>query len=380
MMCRIVRNAWSYRGRIALCLCLSSCYDARTDSKPELSLFLLDYFPLYSRFVFAVSTTNATLHAYRIDAGSGALNEVSSALVSGAPPLWVATNPIYRAVYVSRNQTPGGISSYRYDNESGALSFANTQLLGPGNDFSHRVFATPAGDAVYFSRVQGATDFYRSMLDAQGIPTGNVLALATGFAGNSQASAISPRGDLVLSADFGVKGIRRLAIDGSGAMSDLGATNLGGAYTVSPISFTPDGNLALAGTDNSQHIAVLRVESDRSLTLLNLFTPGFNVSHGIIDPRGRFYFAISGGNRIVSYRIFSDGTLSAIAELPISNDLQSACVEAGGRFLYLTAYDDGAVAEQIYAFRVSTAGVVSFVASAPLGDLGRSCAASVDRY
>ncbi len=354
-----------------------ACFDPQSHSLPEASLLFLDYYPLYSRFVFSASTVDTDLFAFRIDAASGTLVSTSS-IDLGMAPIWVASNPAYRAVYVTRNEFQGGIQTYTYD-DNGQLSFADTRLLGAGISNSHRVFVTSDGATIYFNRVQAATDFYRSPVNSSGTPSGHSLALATPFAANSQSAAISPRGDLIVSASWLNSGIRRLTIGSDGNLSDMGDFSLPGNVTIGPAHFTPDGQWLITTADTGAKIFVLRVESGGGLTLVTDLAPGFVVSHGIVEPRGRYYYATSGSNKIVSYRLGGDGSLTPIAELPISEDHQNACFEAGGRFLFMTDFSDTAGEEQLQAFRVEYGGSLSFAGAAAAGNAGRGCAASVDR-
>lgn len=263
-------------------------------------------------FVYAISAKNSpgTITAYKVDSDSGALTFTKDrSYPTGQLPITEVVSPIVHVVKGSNNQ-----SLYVVNNgDNTIINF----LIGPDG----KLFPQQTVNTLGTSPVAAAVD-----------NTGAFLFVADTFAPGFSNSLPGP----------GQIDVFKIGSDGTIPTTPTATVNAG----LNPTGITA---FTRGSTTNvyvvqqgSQSIAVFSTSGDGSLKPLGSVHAGVQPFAIAIDPRGHFVYATDSiQNQILGYVVQADGTLIAMQNSPFRTDLRprGIVVDPRAKFLYTANFN-----------------------------------------
>lgn len=265
-----------------------------------------------------------------------------------------------------------GVEAFRFDQTTGVLTAAGTITTGNAN--THRTRVTADGTALFFNSVQaGNTRIYRSSVTSGTMGT---PALVEGtLPANSQFMNVEPMGRYLYTAQNTIFGINMYRTNGTGTLVSLGNMPING--TEQPIvgAFTSDGQ-AMYTLTFTRVLAYSINQTTGVLTTLSNHVVGGG--HLAILPNERFVYVFDTGAALARvYTVNADRSLTlAFNQSAGGSGYDNACVERGGKFIFLTKNTNPA---GILTYRVLDNGSLSPVFNT--GSLGMNmqyCTTSID--
>ena len=272
------------------------------------------------RFAYVANNQSDNISTFTIDASTGALTEVGTAVATGEEPYSVSVGPSGGYAYVS-NRVDDTISTFSINATSGALTEVGS-AVSSGN--------TPQGITIDPSgRFAFVVENSASALDAFTIDasTGALTALDvnTGSPGPTSlalvASAlpesvtIDPAGRFGYTANSNTDNISVFSIDATARTLALVGSAVAAGDDPRSVAVHPSGRFAYVANRNSDNVSVYTITSRTGV--LSAGTPvaaGDGPVSVAVDPSGRFAYVANGlDNNVSTYTIdASTGALSAV--------------------------------------------------------------------
>jgi 6-phosphogluconolactonase len=310
--------------------------------------------------LYVTNAQSKSIAGFTIDSTSGALTAVTGSPFSEAAtaPLWIAAAG--RKLYFS-SATPTGIASPTIDS-SGKLSTVSATTT----DTVGGLAAVSSGSAVV------ATLVGLQEVQAYTVSNGVVTTFGTGAATGAQPSsvALTPNNSFAFVADTGDDTISAYKFDSAtGNLTANGAPvalSVGGVASVGPYRMTidPAGAYLFVGS-TSGYLFVFSIDASGNLTPAGApvaVAPGDALAGLAVDPGSKYlYVNDRSAGTMYGYDIGSGGALTPISGMPVNSGLrptsgpESIAIDPGGKFLYVTNRNDGAV----NAFTIGSSGAVT---------------------
>ncbi len=295
------------------------------------------------RFVHCANTGSDDVHAFRVDAETGALTFSGQAFTDDAPTsLAIDPRTLFAVVVAEGAHT---VQSFAISGLDGTLSPAAPSVAVTGTP-TH-VAIDPSGRFAYVTArdVALAGDGWLLTFAIEPL-TGALTQIDARPAGSTSCSvAIEPTGEYAYVANRGngTPGTARIAafrLD-----SETGIPAAVGSPVVAPgitdLAFHPDGRTAYAVLRGSDALA--RYAIDRASGDLTAVPPvagtGLEPAALVLDPRRRFAWASYTGNAALGeidvLPVLADGQFGAVQQSVVDGDNPIAmALDASGRFLY----------------------------------------------
>jgi 6-phosphogluconolactonase (cycloisomerase 2 family) len=314
----------------------------------------------------------STVSAYTINASTGALTSIATAVAAGIGPHSVTVDPSGKFAYVA-NWSSNDVSAYTI-NASGALIPVGTVATAT-NPFSVTVdptfkFAYVAnyGDGISPSTVSAYT------IDSTGALTSIATAVAAGIAPSSVT--VDPTGKFAYVVNQGSNNVSAYTINASGALTSIG-TVATGTNPVS-VSVDPSGKFAYVANWGTNDVSQYKIGSDGSLAAMTPATvaAGTTPASVTVDPSGKYaYVANQGSNDVSAYTINASGALTPIIcsgtscrgnNFPAGTNPISVTVDPSGKFAYVANYGDDINPSTVSAYNINaSSGALTAVGGSP---------------
>jgi 6-phosphogluconolactonase (cycloisomerase 2 family) len=264
------------------------------------------------RFLYVANATGSVA-AYTINASSGALSPIGSAIADADLPISVAVDPTGRFLYVA-NTTPPTISEYTIDASTGALSAISGSPISTQAQAGEQTAAIdPTGQFVYIT-VHPSGETSGQLLAYTIDPSSGALTDIPGSPFTTDVSypygaAVDPSGKfLYVSTQTNTGYIDVFAINaGSGALTYSSYASTG-PYPVA-VAVNPLDNYVYTPSLTGNYTNAFSV-ADGVLTQLtdSPFNAGENPFSVAVDPSGKFvYTANNADNDVTAYAIAKTG-------------------------------------------------------------------------
>ncbi len=308
-------------------------------------------------FAYVYSEVNPFgLSLFRVDSESGALTSIGSVSFSPAdrPNSGLAVHPTGRFVYATTaNPSPGYISLYLVDPMTGALTLSPTTYQAANSPRAMTV--DPTGRFLYAANNLGDTV---STL-AVDLVNGSLNRLSPGPILNGPPAteeptsvAVHPSGRYLYTANSLSYDVSFYKVDPeTGTLSDKETIPVPGVGRLAGIAIDPSGTYAFIGTSNGQASQAIsyRIESDGGLTEIGRNSTGAFVSQVAIDPSGRFAFAVCGSGLLRAYSLQPAALPIASGHEFSGSTVNGIAFDPSGRFAYVSSRNGGAI--HAFAFR-----------------------------
>ncbi len=205
---------------------------------------------------------------------------------------------------------------------------------------------------------------------------GTPFELASGTYGSL---SFNPSGDYLYLADGSSNGITGFSVNrASGALT--GVTSIHPCINPVELAFSPDGSLAFTGCSmdnnhgtNSAVLVSFAVGANGQLTQIGTAPASGPPRVVYSDPSGQFLYAINwqSGNTgmlLATYKINQDGTIALLSNMAGRNSLEALLLETGAlpvtsstQYAYVATSGDN----KLTTFNVNADGTLSFLTSAP---------------
>lgn len=351
------------------------------------------------RFAYVANWDDGTVSTYSVQQSGAAAGTLSFAAKTTATPAVVnpigITTDIYGSFVVTANFGTNNVSSFAIQ-ANGTLALADSKPVGAGPGASlgkqgagggaNAIQKDPFGKYVYVID-QVTNELASFSLTPAGQPGAGTLApvgvtrtqttpteltVTTGAAGVAYTSKYA----YALTANGGQ--IAAYSVSPSGALASTGQTYDPGNFPLG-LCIDPTQRYLLAaslqdGTVRSWAISL----SNGSLTPMSNLQLSAGLTSVVIEPSGRFAFALNGVARTISVlRIAPGGVLSLESTVTGvgTGGAISLAIEPAGRFLYVadggTRTTNPPLQVSVSAYRIDpAAGGLTFVASAPTNTSG----------
>jgi 6-phosphogluconolactonase (cycloisomerase 2 family) len=266
---------------------------------------------------FAYATVNLSVYAYGINAGTGALSQISGSPFAidvgsfGAESLSV--DPSGRFLYVA-DTASNTLSAFGIDNASGALTLLGGSPVSSSDPIA--ITVDPTGRFAYVASTSPSNSVSAFAIDPL---SGNLTAigapLAAGSAPNSVA--VDPSGRFVYVANVGIASynISAYRIDPlSGALSEITGSPFDAGSAPFSIAVDPLGEFLYVANQSSQDVTPYSIDQTTgALTAGTSVSTELNPQSITVDASGRYvYVANYGSNSVSGYSInSSSGALSS---------------------------------------------------------------------
>ena len=356
------------------------------------------------KFTFVANSVSNDISVYTIDSSTGALTQVSCGpngttgcngtveptnFVAGTSPGSVTVDPSGKFAYVT-NSGSGDVSAYTIDATTGALTSIGSAVGAGTNPYSVTVDPT---DRFAYVANNGSSDISLYTINASTGALSQVSCGSPGTTGCSGASpptnftsgstprsiAIDPTGKFAYVANYGGT-ISVFTIDAlSGALTKVGADVTVGGYLTS-VTVDPTGSFVYVAEYIVPYVAAYAIDtSTGALTAVSgsPFAAGQNATaypYSVsVDPSGRFAYVTNyGNNSVTAYTIDAmSGALTRINctavtgctgyDFVAGTNPVSIKVDLSGKFAYVANYGSNNVS--VFAID-SVTGVLSSVGTA----------------
>jgi YVTN family beta-propeller protein len=315
------------------------------------------------KFVYVTNSGDNTISAYTLNAGTGALAAVGSA-VTGTAPASISIVPSGRYAYVA-NATDGTVSVYVLDASTGALTAVGAAVTTGTKPVS--VTVDPSGRFVYVAN-SGANTVSAYALDpSTGLLTAVGSAVATGMAPASVS--VDPSGRFVYVANATDGTVSSYGINAAtGALASLGPDIAAGRQPMS-VSVDPWGGYAYVANATDGTVSVFAINPSTGV----LTAVGSAVATGTqpmsisVGPwSGSAYVANATDGTVSAYSdTVSNGTLTGIGSAVAGTLPMSVAIDTSGAFLYVA--NSGSASVSVYSINASTGVLAAVGAAAPAG-------------
>ncbi len=261
---------------------------------------------------------------------------VTNANISNVAVTCLSSGPLVLVANSGVTNGTNAMSVYRANPSTGVLSFLGN--VNAGN--TPWAFAQlPNHNAAYVTNAIGGTIQGFDVNNTTGAVT--LIPLSSPQSNNSYGVAMDRLGRFVWTANYGFHTVQTFAINGSGvlAASPPVSTQNGLPYA---IAAHPTMDFVYTAHQSNSALMAFSVNTTTgALTQVQSLTNAISsVNALVIDPSGRFAYAVSGSGGVCAWGINSTtGVLSSVgcANTASSGSTYSAAVHPGGQFLYTTS-------------------------------------------
>lgn len=295
------------------------------------------------RYVHVVNEGSDDVHAFRVNAETGALTLTGQAFTDDAPTsIAIDARSRFALIVATGART---VQRFGIAPTNGALTLPGPSVLVPGTPV--HVAIEPSGRFAYVVTRDVLAIGDGSILTFSLSSTTDDLTLVDQRAAgaSSCAVAVEPTGEFVYVANAGngtpgSANIATFRINPTSGVPTVVGTPVP-APGIAGLAFHPDGRSVYGVLRSADALA--RYAIDRASGVLSVIPPaagsGFEPSSLAVDPRGRFVWAAYTGNaaagEIDVLPVLADMSLgAAIQEIVDGNDPMMLGVENSGRFLY----------------------------------------------
>ncbi len=279
-------------------------------------------------YAYVANNGSDNITVYAIDTSTGVLTVSGSSIASGTGPVALAIDPTDSYLYVA-NHSSNDVSIFSIDSSTGALTAAATPSVSVGQG-PDSLAIDPGGNYLY---VANYTDGTVSVF-AIDPTTGALTAIAGspfGAGTGARSVAIDPAGTYAYVANESAKSISAYAID----------STTGGLTVVSGSPFTTDSApewLAVnpagsyvytANTTAANDLGVFTITpATGALSATSSATSGSLPVFVTIDPAGTYAYVANGNSSNVSVFAISGSTLTAVpgSPYPVGSEPSSIAV------------------------------------------------------
>jgi YVTN family beta-propeller protein len=260
---------------------------------------------------FGSSGVPGNISAYAIDAGTGALSEITgSPFAAGTLPVAVAVDPSGRFAYVANNLS-GDVSAYAIDAATGALSSVGAAVAAGLRPNS--IAVDPSGRFAYVANFVGdfAGNVSAYTIDAATGALSEVAGSPFAAGLDPQSVTVEPSGRFVYVANRQSADISAYAIDAAtGALLEIAGSPFAGGIQ---LAVDPTGRFAYVATGSNVSAYTLNATTG-ALTGIGAFAAGVSPYRVTVDPSGQFAYAANrGGNDVSAYTInATTGALTSV--------------------------------------------------------------------
>jgi 6-phosphogluconolactonase (cycloisomerase 2 family)/environmental stress-induced protein Ves len=325
------------------------------------------------KFLYVANKTTSDVSAYAINAGTGALTQVTGSpfATGGTGARSLTVDPSGKFLYVA-NDSSGNVSAFTINSGTGALTAVGGSPFASGSGVSSQPLWVTVDPTGRFAYVVNQADLQVQAFSIN-TTTGALTsggALATGLA--PVVAAVDSAGKFVYVSNAGSNNISAYSIDsGTGALTAtstfIGRPAVEGmAFTKgAPLVYTP--KFAYVANFGSNDVSAYTINSGTGvLTAVSgsPFTAGTNPTSVAVDPTGRFAYVANAGGNVSAYTINAGtGALTAVSGSPFTagTSPQSVAVDGTGRFAYVA---NGGGTVSAYTIDSST-GALTAVAGSP---------------
>jgi 6-phosphogluconolactonase (cycloisomerase 2 family) len=337
------------------------------------------------RFAYVTNNVDQNISTFGINGSSGVLTALTTTS-TGSTPDFVALDPLGLTAYVSSNNT-NVLSEFSVDPTSGTLHPVGTAtgFTGPA-----ALVVDPTGRFAYVSEsnsiegFSGTTalpvvttdDSFCKPITGGGINVGIQCGVFDGL-------VIDPTGRFLFAINPDDQYIATFSIDSnSGSLTLISvystvndASNFNTPPGLSPFSgvVDPSGRFLYAIDSTADEVVQYTISPTGSLSptfpgAASVGTPGLNDVVMAIDPSGRFAYVVSATSQLISMFTVDpqSGALASPKNSVTSTGARSRSlsIDPSGKFLYLTSFD----ANMVLTFRINpSSGALTNAASTPAG-------------
>jgi 6-phosphogluconolactonase len=264
--------------------------------------------------------------------GSG----TATADVSNVAVTCLSSGPLVLVANSGVTNGNNALSVYRANPSTGALSFLSN--VNAGNT-PWGIAVLPNQSAAYVANAVGGTVNSFAINNTTGAVT--LIPLSSPGSNNPYGIAMDRLGRFLWTANYGFHTVQTFAINGSGVLAGSPAV---GTQNALPYAIAAHPTMDFVYTAHQSNAALMAFSVNTStgaLTQVQSLTNAItSVNALVIDPTGRFAYAVSGSGGACGWRINSStGILSSIgcANTASSGGTWSVAVHPNGQFLYTTS-------------------------------------------
>jgi 6-phosphogluconolactonase (cycloisomerase 2 family) len=294
--------------------------------------------------VMAGGTYNVTVQTQpsgsncTVQNGSG---PVGSAAITGVAVICTSSGPIALAANYNSNT----LSIFRADAGTGVLASLGTIATGTN---PYAVAITPNGLYAYVTNQQGGTVSSYSIDNATGVVS---LLNSTG-SNNASGIAMDRLGRFIWVANWGYSTLSAFAIGANGVLAAVGSPLVTLSSYPYAITAHPTMDFVYVAHELSNAISVYSVNTNGSLMLQQTLSGAITSPSGIvIDPSGRFAYAVSTNGGISAFRIDAgNGRLASIGSVGTGGSTFSIAVHPNWPYVYVT---NGSSSNNVLVFAIN---------------------------
>jgi 6-phosphogluconolactonase len=293
------------------------------------------------------------LYVYEFNSVTGDLTYKAKAVGVVNPSYLVISNDqryVY-AVNETGRETPGGVTSFEFDNQSGALKFLN-KVKSMGDDPCY-ISIDQKGRLVFVGNYSGGNlSAFRvqangSLSDAVQViqHEGSSVNKSRQEKPHVHATVISPDKKFLLTADLGTDKINVYRIrDHKQILSDHDAYSVAAGSGPRHLTFHPNGKIVYLVHEITGEVSVYQYRKGHltAIQTVSMLAPGFKGDIGAADihvsPDGKYLYASNRGdaNEIVIYSIVKDDKITlAGRQSTLGKGPRNFAIDPSGDFLFV---------------------------------------------
>jgi 6-phosphogluconolactonase len=290
------------------------------------------------------------IRSYLMDAKTGALTEVETITVEGAPGA-LAVSPKKSLLFASL-RTNGSLASFRIDQATGKLIHLSTQSLGKNENAAY--VATDRTGQLLLSASYMAGKVVVHGIGGDGKILAPPLQVITTVK-TAHAAVTDPDNRFVFVPHVAPNAVYQFRLgDDKAPLSDAGKAK-GGTAKSGPrhLAFHPSGKFAFTSDETGSSITSYRFDAKTGLspvetlsTLPDDFTKPNTTAEVKVHPSGKFVWVSNRGHDSLAGFAFDadSGKLSARGQTPTEKTPRSFEIEPDGRFLFAAGEGTGKLA------------------------------------
>jgi len=292
--------------------------------------------------------------------GSGTVNaNITNVAVSCVAPL--ATGGLALVANSGVTNGTNGLSVYRADSSTGALSFLSN--VNAGNT-PYAITIAPNGLYAYVTNQIGGTVSSYSIDKVNGVIS--LIPLSSPGSNNASGIAMDRLGRYIWVANYGYSTLSSFAIGANGVLAAAGAPMATLSAFPYAITAHPTMDFVYVANQSSNYsVTVYSVNPTTGALTLQQTVANVVVSAAgiVIDPLGRFAYAVSQVGGISAFRIdASTGLLTYIGAVNSSGSTFAIAANPNGQYVYVT--DGSSSSNNVLVFAINpTTGALTPVGS-----------------